>query len=62
MQDLREEYVRHFLTGELVVGREKEARLTKTLVPTIHAADLLQVAQHYRPSSNCVVKVASHKK
>ena len=32
---LRDEYVRHFLQGEFVVGQELEARLSKTLVPKV---------------------------
>lgn len=45
-----------------MVGREKEARLTKTLLPLIQASDLLHVAQRFKPASNCIVKAASHRK
>ncbi len=62
MQDQRDELVRHYLNGELVVGKEKETRLTKTLLPSITGQDLLQVAQRFKPSCSCMVKAASAKK
>jgi hypothetical protein len=62
LQDQRDELVRHYLSGELVVGKEKETRLTKTLLPTITAADLLEVAQQFKISCSCVIKAASAKR
>ena len=38
--DLAGEYVRHFLNGELVVGEEIEARLSKTLINLVTADDV----------------------
>ena len=54
--------MRHYLNAELVVGREKEAGLTKTILPAITAADLLEVAKRYTTSSSCVIKAASARK
>ena len=62
VQDIRAEYVRHFLSDEFVVGREKEARLFKNIIDTITAEDVQQVAKELRSSASCVVKAVSHRK
>lgn len=60
-QDVRAEYVRHWLGGELVVGREYEARLCKTLLPRVKVGDL-NLAERCRSCCSCVVKTVSHRK
>ena len=50
--------MRHYLNAELVVGREKEARLTKTILPSVTADDLMEVARRYTTGSSCVIKAA----
>lgn len=62
LQELRDELVRHYLNAELVVGREKEARLTKTILPSVTTSDLMEVAHRYTTSSSCVIKAASARK
>ena len=61
-QEIRAEYVRHFLTDEFVVGREKEARLFKSIIDKITAEDVQQVAEQLRSSASCVVKAVSHRR
>ncbi len=61
-QDLRDEYIRHFLHGEFVIGREFEARLSKTFLPKITARELSALAELMRSTCSCVVKVGSHKR
>ena len=61
-QEIRAEYVRHFLSDEFVVGREKEARLFKSIIDTITAEDVQQVAEQLRSSASCVVKAVSHRR
>lgn len=62
LQELRDELVRHYLNAELVVGREKEARLTKTILPSVTTSDLVAVARRYTTSHSCVIKAASARK
>ena len=61
-QEIRAEYVRHFLSDEFVVGRDKEARLFKSIIDTITAEDVQQVAEQLRSSASCVVKAVSHRR
>jgi len=61
-QDVCGEYVRHFLNGELVVGQDMEARLTKTMLPKITPAELKEFADSMSPHSSCVVKTVEHRK
>ena len=60
LQDMRGEYVRHFLTQEAVVGREEEVRLNKTLLPMVQPQHLQVLAASYRSCCSCVVKAVSH--
>lgn len=60
VQDMRAEYVRHFLTEEAVVGREEEVRLNKTLLPMVRPEHLQAIADRYKSSCSCVVKAVSH--
>lgn len=62
MQDLRDEYVRHFQNQDFVVGRRYEAQLSKTLLPKITAAHLQKLADRFKPTSSCTVKAISHKR
>lgn len=62
VQDLRDEYVRHFQHHDFVVGRKYEAQLSKTLLPRITAADLQKLADRFKPASSCTVKAISHKR
>ena len=62
MQDWRTEYERHFLVGEFVAGREYEARLSKTMLPLIRAADLQAVAEQFAPHCSCIVQATSNAK
>ena len=62
MQEIRAEYVRHFLSDEFVIGREREARLFKSIIDTITAEDVRQVAEQLQSSASCVVKTVSHRK
>lgn len=62
MQDLRDEYVRHFQHKDFVVERQYEAQLSKTLLPRISAADLQKLANRFKPASSCTVKAISHKR
>mmetsp|Transcript_26988 Transcript_26988/g.69981 ORF Transcript_26988/g.69981 Transcript_26988/m.69981 type:complete len:1010 (+) Transcript_26988:157-3186(+) len=61
-QDVADEYVRHFLNSELVVGQDMEARLTKTLLPKILADELRPFADAMSPSSSCAIKTVEHRK
>lgn len=58
--DMRDEYVRHFLHGEFVVGAEAEARLSKTLLSRVTPEHLQQIAQSCCPHNSCVVKTVGH--
>lgn len=62
VQEIRSEYVRHFLSEEFVVGRDAEARLFKSIIDTITAEDVRQVAEQLRSSASCVVKAVSHRR
>lgn len=55
--DLAGEYVRHFLTGELVVGAELEARLSVTLAKLITPEGIQRVSEVHRSNASCVIKV-----
>jgi hypothetical protein len=61
-KEVRDEYVRHFLVGECVVGRDYEARLNKTLLPRVTTEEVAQQSQQLRHTNSCVVKVVSHNK
>lgn len=50
------------MSGELVIGRAKEALLAKTLLPKVTATDLQKLAYKLHSSCNCVIKVASHRR
>jgi hypothetical protein len=62
VQEIRSEYVRHFLSEEFVVGRDAEARLFKSIIETITAEDVRQVAEQLRSTASCVVKAVSHRR
>ncbi|OVA08489.1 Peptidase M16 [Macleaya cordata] len=53
---LRDEYLQHFLHNEPVVGIEFEAKLQKTLLPQISAAEVSKFAENFRTSCSCVIK------
>ena len=57
-----QEYERHFLAGELVAGREYEARLSKTMLPLIRPDDLRAVAQQFSLHCSCCVLATSHRR
>ncbi|KAK3250341.1 hypothetical protein CYMTET_40280 [Cymbomonas tetramitiformis] len=59
--DLRDEYVRHFLQGEFVVGQELEARLALSSLPGITAGDVQAYADKYCPECSCVIKTMEHR-
>ncbi|MEW5319769.1 MAG: hypothetical protein WDW38_010898 [Sanguina aurantia] len=59
--DIRDEYLRHFLNGEFVTGMEYEARLSKTLLPSITRESVETRASQFAPDASCVVKVVLHK-
>ena len=61
-QEIRAEYVRHFLSDEFVVGRDKEARLFKSIIGSVTAEDVQRVAEQLRSSASCVVKAVSHRR
>lgn len=50
--DLRDEYVRHFLLGEFVAGQEYEARLARTLLPTIESHEITAFASRCANSAS----------
>jgi GH24 family phage-related lysozyme (muramidase) len=50
------------MSGEFVVGRAQEAQLSKTLLPKVNAQDLQAIADNLRSTSNCVIKVVSHRR
>lgn len=58
----RAEYVRHFTTSEMVVGPVLEARLAKTLLPGITAAEVARLADECRLASSCVIKATAHRR
>ena len=58
----RAEYVRHFTTSEMVVGPVLEARLAKTLLPGIGAAEVARLADECRLASSCVIKATAHRR
>lgn len=54
---LRDELVGHFLRGELVVGAEEEARLSKACIDMMKTADLHEFADKLRIDHSCVIRV-----
>lgn len=58
--DLRDEYVRHFINKEAVLGPEMEARLSKTLLPFVTSEAVTARASGMLPTCSCVVKVVEH--
>lgn len=58
----RAEYVRHFTTSEMVVGPVLEARLAKTMLPGIKAAEVARLADECRLTSSCVIKATAHRR
>ncbi|KAL6958556.1 hypothetical protein U1Q18_048858 [Sarracenia purpurea var. burkii] len=53
---LRDEYLRHFLHNEPVIGVEYEAQLQKTILPYISANEVSKYAENFRTSCSCVIK------
>ncbi len=65
MQELRGEYVRHFLSGEFVMDRRKEAHLCKTMLTKIGKEDghaFKDLAKTCCSTHNMVVKTVSHRR
>jgi hypothetical protein len=58
---LRDELVGHFLRGELVVGAEEEARLSKACTERMKAADLHEFADKLRVDHSCVIRAMEGK-
>ena len=56
-EDLRDEYVRHFTSGEAVVGLEHETRLSLALLASITRDDLAAYAARLRGCASCIMKV-----
>ena len=48
--------------GEFVVGADYEARLSKTLLPRVKAAQLQRLADACCIDQSCVIKAIAHKK
>ncbi|BDA41495.1 probable zinc protease PqqL [Coccomyxa sp. Obi] len=64
-EELRGEYVRHFLSGEFVMDRRKEAHLCKTMLTKIGKEDghaFKDLAKTCRSTHNMVVKTVSHRR
>lgn len=62
LQDIRDEFLSHFQTGDFICDRVYEVQLAKTLLPQITLEELQGLAEEYRSSSNCLVKAVSHAK
>eukprot|EP00899_Mesostigma_viride_P018829 jgi/Mesvir1/26948/Mv20668-RA.1 len=60
-EDLRDEYLQHFLRHEPVPGVEYEMKLAKTLLPEISVAEVNAVGQYYRFERSCIVKTVENK-
>jgi predicted Zn-dependent peptidase len=60
--DIRDEYLRHFLSNEIVLGQELEARLYKTLLPRVTKEAIEAVAARFKTHDSCVVKVVEHQR
>ncbi|GBG85044.1 hypothetical protein CBR_g39508 [Chara braunii] len=60
-QNLRDEYMQHFLRNEPVPGIEFEAQLVKTLLPVITLDEVVEVAKQYSLRESCVIKVVEHR-
>lgn len=56
-EDLRDEYVRHFTSGEAVLDVELEARLSLALLKGISRNDLATFAAQLRGDASCILKV-----
>ena len=54
--------MRHFTTSEMVVGPVLEARLAKTLLPGIKAAEVARLADECRLASSCVIKATAYRR
>ena len=52
----RDELVGHFLRGEMVVGSEEEARLSKACIDKMSTKDLREYAQKLRVDRSCVIR------
>jgi hypothetical protein len=59
--DIRDEYVRHFLTGELVTGQAWEAVLSKSLLPRISKRDVEQRAGRFSHTCSAVFKTVEYR-
>jgi predicted Zn-dependent peptidase len=55
---LRDEYVRHFLSGEAVIDADTEARLARALLRSIDDEEVAAVAQPLTSAGSCVVRAA----
>ena len=53
-----EEIVRHFLEGELMIGRTAERDLTQALLPKITLAELNQLARSYGGAENRAITIS----
>lgn len=65
LQELRGEYVRHFLSGEFVMDRRKEAQLCKTMLTKIGKEDghaFKDLAKTCCSTHSMVVKTVSHRR
>ena len=51
----RDELVGHFLRGEMVVGSEEEARLSKACIDKMSTKDLREYAQKLCVDRSCVI-------
>ena len=60
--DIRDEYLRNFLSNEIVLGQDLEARLYKTLFPMIKKEQIEAFAQRFKTSDSCVIKILEHQK
>lgn len=55
---LRDEYVRHFLSGEAVVDAQLEARLSRALLASITDDEVAALAANLTRAGSCVVRAA----
>lgn len=63
MSDYRDEYVRHFLLGEMVTGEVFEASLSKTLLEGISDAEVAAEARCFdAAAAHCVLKATGHRR
>ncbi|KAL6558843.1 hypothetical protein OROMI_019193 [Orobanche minor] len=54
--NLRNEYIQHFLRNVPVIGIEYDAQLYKTLLPYISASEVSKCSENFRTSRSCVIK------